>query len=426
MRSLRSRMTALFVGGQAILLAFVIAGLLWWSQAQSETYAQHALVATAGRLIHDADGDNLQDSLDEEFAGLQIDHLSLDVWDGSGRLILHSGPTLPPHPDMDDWRVYSFMLTGRHARLAYPWAPVERALHREAELLGFLAMVVLLTGSAGAWVLVGRSLAPIATLCREVETSEAALEGTLELPSQDVELVQLVSTLNGLLNRARQTLRLRGQFYATASHELRTPLQALSGHLELSLSRPRTSDEYRDALVEAQRQTARLSRLVRDLLTLTQLETAPLPPAEDVDVTDLCQEVIGRLQPVVAERGLKISFDTGPDLQVTAPPTHVEMLVSNLVENAIRYARPEGRVQVATSRTFRVFDECPVPEGWDPERLFEPFYRPTGSVRSHPQGTGLGLAICHALARANGWTLTLQAHTQGVEAVVDFDGGRPA
>jgi signal transduction histidine kinase len=88
-------------------------------------------------------------------------------------------------------------------------------------------------------------------------------------PSADQEMVELVSTLNGFLHRLSESVAVQGRFYAAASHELRTPLQALSGHLGLGLSSPRSSEEYRAILQEAHRQARRLKILVQDLLLLS-------------------------------------------------------------------------------------------------------------------------------------------------------------
>ncbi|HEY3998774.1 MAG TPA: histidine kinase dimerization/phospho-acceptor domain-containing protein [Candidatus Xenobia bacterium] len=345
---MRTRLTLLFLAAQAILLVVVTAGLLWWSQAQAELHARNALDATAGRLVHDAEGDNLQDSLDEELVAMRQDQLSLQVWNAQGQTVLHSGP--PPGADV---RTLTFPLAGRRARLVFPWDATR--LHHEAGLLLLVDLIFLITGGLGAWLLVGRCLAPL-----------------------------------------QETMKLRGRFYAAASHELRTPLQALSGHLELSLSRPRSPEAYEKALREAQRQTERLTALVRDLLLLTSIESQPPPPPATVDLEEVCSQVLRALQPLVDERHLHVSLDAKGSIQ--SPPSHIEMLVRNLVENAVRYAKEGGQVTVSAGDSLRVFNEC----------------TPT------PETAGLGLAICHALARTNGWQLTLEPREQGMAAVVRF------
>src|SRR5207249_3809373 len=139
----------------------------------------------------------------------------------------------------------------------------------------------------GSWLLVGRTLAPISCLSREARAAEGrGALAQLAAPSEDVEITELVSTLNQLLERVRATASQKSRFYAAASHELRTPLQALSGHLELALARDRSPEAYREAISEAYVQTRRLITLAQDILLLSQIESArALPPTEQVDLS---------------------------------------------------------------------------------------------------------------------------------------------
>ncbi|MHB2018332.1 MAG: TolC family protein [Candidatus Xenobia bacterium] len=410
--TLRLRMTALFVVGQMLLLALAIGGWLVWSARQADRRAIQLLQATAARLQYDVQSDSVKDSINEELVPLGSEHLDLEVRDRAGKLVVHTGRA------SSDVRTFHFPLGPDVAVLSYARAPARQALQREAMLLGLLALAALVTGGVGAWLVVGRSLAPISLLCHEVE--RATPDHVLAAPSKDAELVGLVGVLNDLLAREREALRVKGQFYAAASHELRTPLQALSGHLELSLSRPRREAEYREALTEAHHQSQRLVRLVRDLLLLTQVESSPPPPDEAVPVAEVCRETVEALAPLAQARQLQVQLETPSELVVQAPLSHLDMLVRNLVENAMRYASLHGQVTVRTDDGLHVFEECDVPPDWDAERLFEPFYRPPDSIRSNPEGTGLGLALCRALARAHGWTLSLKRVARGVEAVVRF------
>jgi two-component system, OmpR family, sensor kinase len=241
--------------------------------------------------------------------------------------------------------------------------------------------------------------------------------------------VELVGTLNGLLARISEAAAVRGRFYAAASHELRTPLQALTGHMEVALSRARTAEEYAECLHEAHRQAGRLSSLVQDLLLLHQLEQAPARQQATVDLAAVCAEVLRQLAPLIEARGLRLQAGLAPGTTLPAAPTHAEILVRNLVENAVKYAAAGGAVNVTLSASgdeprLEVFNECAPAAEWNSQKLFEPFYRPDSARSARSGGNGLGLAICRAIAGANGWRLTLERESEGVRAAALF--GKPS
>jgi signal transduction histidine kinase len=243
-----------------------------------------------------------------------------------------------------------------------------------------------------------------------------------------------VSTLNDLLQRSARATAAKGRFYAAASHELRTPLQVLVGRIELTLSRSRTNDEYRAALAELQAQADRLSSLVQSLLTLNRLESATgTPPCERVDLSEVCARAVASFDSQIRERGLNVCMEGGEEVAIVAPPTFADMLVFNLVENAVKYATVGGSVQIEAVTApgcppeFSIFNECAPLAVEDLAPLFEPFYRPDSARNAKTGGNGLGLAICKSIALAEGWTLTLEQTAregvQGVRARVVFGEG---
>lgn len=347
--------------------------------------------------------------------------------------VIESGPADGGEPD-DGWHTILERAVGSESRamtlrVLRPRGAIAREQGRQRlELL--LSLCTVLVVACGAWVLVGRTLSPIRRLA--VQASAASVENLqvrLQAPSRDAELVELVDTLNGLLSRLAETAAMKGRFYAAASHELRTPLQALSGHLEVALSRCRTAEEYETFLHEAHRQTARLTSLVMDLLLLHQLDTAAARPQEPVDLAEVCDGALGQLAPLIDARGLRLSVDLAPGVEIPAIPNHAEILVRNLVENAVKYASAGGEVSLSLTAgseptRLEVFNECPPIPEWKPQKLFEPFYRSDTARSARTGGNGLGLAICQAIAVVNGWTITLQQELRGVRAVTTFGEAR--
>jgi len=322
--------------------------------------------------------------------------------------------------------------------VAFPWNGAARELDRLAWSLLSGALVVLLAVAVGSWILVGRVLSPIDRLAEAARTAPVET-AQLQAPSEDVEVERLVGTLNGFITRLRESNRAKDRFYAAASHELRTPLQGLAGFLEIGLARPRERDELVEILREAQDQSKRLVKLTADLLALNQLESALAKPSFDeteIDVADVVERALLPLASVREARHLQLELDlpSGDEAEITAPWSHVEMLVRNLVENAHKYAPDRGHVEIEwKSNALRVRNTV----AWSAveekragekglNRLFEPFYRLDASREGQVAGNGLGLAICQAVCAANSWGIELHETTvrgeSGLEARVEFVG----
>ncbi len=278
--SLRARMTAAVTVLFAAWVALVCGGLFAYSYRAADQRAQRRLTA-AVREIADGlrEGAGVPASTQEVIRVLERDpleerfqeNLSLLVVDPKGQVVWRSGRATPPWPPTrdDDWRVMTVAAGANTVAVGLDWGRAEETLREQTIGLLCLGLLAVAAAALGSWVLVGRTLAPIGLLSHHA--SEATVDGLrvqLRAPSDDAEITELVATLNGLLERLAQAAAAKGRFYAAASHELRTPLQALSGHLEVALARPRTEEGYRAAIDEALVQTRRLTRIAQDLLLL--------------------------------------------------------------------------------------------------------------------------------------------------------------
>jgi len=355
--------------------------------------------------------------------------IGVTVVDAGGRVVDSSQTHAPPWPHRagDGWRVVQTTVGNYTAVIGMDWTRPAAALRTQKISIVVFSLIILLAASAGAWALVGRTLSPIGRLSYQAQAASGArLDVHLETPSNDAEIVELVQTLNALLFRLSENTAQRGRFYAAASHELRTPLQALSGHLELAASRPRTVEEYREAVAEAHTQVRRLVNLTRDLLLLNQLDGAAAPPTETVLLDSICDRALLQFGVIISERELRVTTSTPVNVTLTAAPSHVEMVVRNLVENAVKYAAQGGEVDVHVDPSgprLEIFNSCPVVPDWLPERTFEPLYRPDPSRTSASGGNGLGLTICKAVCELNHWPLQVGQVTGGVRAKVLFGSG---
>ena len=433
LKSIRARLTLGFSLTTTCLVILACAGLIGYAGFSANRRVETLLRTTKqhveAELQDTVEPENLRDWMRERGPELAGDDLAAILVDSRGRFIQQTQKNIPrwPRTGHDGWRVVTVTSGGDTLVIGFPWAKQEAGLLTQAVLLSALSLFVIIVTGIAAWALVGQTLSPIGLLSRQSKAASTdRLRVSLSPPSQDAEVVELVTTLNALLGRLADTAAARGRFYAAASHELRTPLQALSGHLELAMNRSRCAEEYRAVIEEALGQTRRLTSLAQDLLFLNRLETASSnPPCHPVDLPELCERLLTHFQPTIARRGLRTQINLAEDAVVCAPPMHLEMLARNLIENAVKYASPGGTVRIAVRSSaegvrLEVFNTFPPDPHLEAEALYEAFYRPDQSRNSETGGNGLGLTICKALTMANGWQLEWRHESDGIRAIVRF------
>lgn len=209
--------------------------------------------------------------------------------------------------------------------------------------------------------------------------------------------------------------RLRREFVANASHELRTPVAAIVGVAETLAAGAADDPTARRSFVEIlMRHAQRLSRLTADLLDIARLEGGYKPRVEVVEVERAVDAVLGTLSAKAADKKITLDKALPPELRVSAERAAVEQILSNLVDNAIKYTPAGGRVRVSAEARgdkvrLTVADSGPgIPREHQP-RLFERFYRVDDARSRDLGGTGLGLAIVKHLALANGGDVAVES-----------------
>ena len=333
-----------------------------------------------------------------------------------------------------EWRARTLGSHGQTLVMASDWKAIEENLAGTALALWALGTVVVAATALAAWFVVGKTLSPLDKLAAQAHQSaahSAGLDVRLRAPSSDAEMIYLTQTLNDLLGQLQREARARGRFYAAASHELRTPIQVLQGQIDVAQSRPRSVKAHEEVLAQLQSETQRLASLVADLLQLNALEMRQsVTPSEPLNLTFWVERALGQQSAAIGERDLKLETQW-EEVEICAPPLHLEILLRNLVENAVKYATPGGALEIAICRVasdarLQIWNACELPADAQIENWFEPFYRPDAARNSQSGGNGLGLSIVAALGRANNWPVELQQRDGGVEASVTFEPRRAA
>lgn len=305
----------------------------------------------------------------------------------------------------------------------------------ERRLLAGLAFAEFgLLGLIGAlsWYSIDSSLRPLTRLSDEI--SRRAVPGAINLQPLDVagvprEAMAPVLALNTLLHRLEQAIAGERTFTSDASHQLRTPLAVLRMHVEL-LRRTATGEPAHAAAVDDIDGAARrLERLLSQLIALARADEGPgdtRASAAITDLNDVAARVVTEQVPNALARATEIVLDR-PDgaVPVIGDPFIVGEILTNLVDNAIRYNRAGGTTTVRVKRTesgacVAVEDEGPGIPLEEREKVFERFYRVAS--RDGPDGSGLGLAIVRTLADRIGGAVNLvsRADRPGLVAQVDF------
>ena len=424
--SLRQRLT-----GLAGLLSFSLLLLTWillvGANRKFERQNKDAILTAVSRELMEemepwqtADGD-FPEMLEEIEEAIDITTERLAVLRvRNGEVVARSHPRDPNWPaDSEDWLTTTLPYHGEQLVVALYYAESRDMLKQQAVVLCMAALCCFLILTAATWLLVGRVLSPIGRLSRQAKAAESDLGTRLVPPSTDAELVELVSTFNQFLANLTRTSEMRSRFYSAASHELRTPLQALSGHLELALSKERSAEEYRRSLEEATEQTQRLIRLTQDLLLLNRLETSSQAKPQTLDLADYCENSWSLLAQQAEAKNLQVDMAWQQECEVQTSPSYLTSLCRNLLENAVKYATPGGRLEIRVRQgEFRVYNDCPPIEAEDFNRLTEPFFRPDLSRTGSTGGNGLGLSLVSAIAHHEGWQLQLHQTRDGFEAVL--------
>jgi len=218
------------------------------------------------------------------------------------------------------------------------------------------------------------------------------------------------------LTRLKQLERQREEFVANVSHELRTPLSLIKGYVETLLDGARDNPEVAERFLKIiERNTNRLDLLIQDLLTISALESGRMAlDWQPVNLRALAEKVFSHLQTKAETKNAQLVNEL-PELTATADANRIDQVLTNLVDNAIKYGRPQGAVRVGGKKRddgrLEIFvrDDGPgiPPEAL--ERVFERFYR-VDKARSRDQGgTGLGLSIVKHIVHAHGGEVRVES-----------------
>lgn len=278
--------------------------------------------------------------------------------------------------------------------------------------------IIILLSSIGTYFISRRALTPLHDLSTKIGKIQAQnLSESLEIPDSNDEISQLTASFNKMLSRLDDAFTAQKQFSASAAHELRTPLAVMQTNLEV-FARKKTpsTEEYQEIFSLIQEQTGRLSHLAEILLDMTGIQT--VERSETISLAELTEEVFCDLASVAEQKQIELIQRDG-DCTVTGSYLLLYRAVYNLVENAIKYNHPSGKVTVTLHPGKIILDASSQPHPADcafieisdtgigispeyQEKIFAPFFRVDKSRSRAMGGAGLGLALVTEIARQHG------------------------
>jgi two-component system, OmpR family, sensor kinase len=255
-------------------------------------------------------------------------------------------------------------------------------------------------------LLIAHSVRSMVRLAEELDARRADDLRALPFAGTPSELHPFIASINGLLVRMRHLMDQQRRFVADAAHELRTPITALSLQAE-NLDPVDLPEAARARLVVLKQGMRRTKHLLEQLLALARQDVAELPL---VELDGALKEVVADLLPQAADRGIDLGFELVEPVNIRGEPVTIATMIRNLLDNALRYTPPAGRVDIGVYRSgdaavLQVEDTGPGLAAGDLERVFEPFFR-----GSQPQGdgSGLGLSIVKRIVERLGGTIALE------------------
>ena len=274
------------------------------------------------------------------------------------------------------------------------------------------------------WMFVSRSLSPLDKLAFAVTSRTAAVLDPLSEQQVPIEVLPLVQSLNGLLNRLGHALQTQRAFVADAAHALRTPFTALQLQAQL-VERAGDDSTRAEAITELKLGLKRMTHVIQQLLILARSEPDSVArQTRETDLGQLARFVVGELSAVAGDKKIDIGALTPVEQILVCGETEaLHTMISNLLENAIRYTPMGGRADVSVGINegrpyLEVVDSGPGIPAEEREKVFDRFYRSEGTTEP---GTGLGLAIVKAIADSHGAKVFLgDSPLGGLAARVEF------
>ncbi len=416
----------------ALITALVFVVIYWVVHESSYAHLDSDIVAEKDEVISNLDWHkdsiiiNKMPEWDEaEHNKVEVNPTLLQLVDTKGKVIFHSTNLLEGHflynPNIETEMFYNDEISGQKIRSGQ--FPVKNdsgdvigqltiAISRQESyiilnnlvLVLFIAFpIVLVVLFYASSLAASKAIEPIHQLIKTTSgISDSTIGTRLILPVRKDELYELAKTMNELLARIEGSMLQQKQFTSDASHEIRTPLSAIRGTLEVLIRRPREPKLYEEKITGIIQQVDRLDDLLQQLLQLARIESGTTVAQKEVIVlSGLIATLIEKWKESASVKLISFDLEVPGDAIIYGDKLFLEIILNNLVMNAIKYGKDNGHVilqWLGESNTLAIRDDGHGIDSTHLPNIFNRFYRADEARSSTVKGSGLGLSIVKKLA----------------------------
>jgi signal transduction histidine kinase len=289
-------------------------------------------------------------------------------------------------------------------------------LSRFRATLGIVTLLIVVVALTGGWLATQSALYPIRRLSQAVQRIISTGRTDARVPPEGTgdALDELTSLFNAMLDKIEGLVTAMRGALDNVSHDLRTPLTRLRGTAELALASPPDLNRDREALADCVEETDRVLVMLNTLMDISEAESGTLQlQRETVMLGDVVARAVDLYRDVAEARGVALVADALADVAVVADRTRLEQVAANLIDNAVKYTPPGGRVDVEVRRgegetaIMRVRDTGPGIPPDELPRIFDRLFR--GDRSRAERGLGLGLSLVRAIVEAHAGTVRVES-----------------
>lgn len=258
---------------------------------------------------------------------------------------------------------------------------------------------------------------PFAQLLNRLSGFNLKSDSGLKVPETSTrEFRQLNSFLLKMTDKAQSDYRSLKEFTENASHEMQTPIAVAKGKLELMLEAPELKEEQADLIQGAYQAISKLSSIGHSLTLLSKIENQEFSVTKTIDFSGLVSNSVNYYRELAELKDIRLESEITPDVKLPIENSLADILVSNLIKNAIQHNTPGGWIALKLTPSHLIVKNSGPPPGIDPQKLFERFRKGNQSGGS----LGLGLSIVKKITEASDWNVSYQFQDQTHHLQVDF------